>query len=326
MPYQSIKYEEDVLVFNSDFWEGMIVLSNNANLIRLKHVPTGLDILRTPNSMKELRKTPEQYGMPILFPPGRIPDGKFIFNERCYSLPVYETELNNNLHGLILGKPWTLASVNEDNKQLSLAMQYKHDKNDETYSGFPHSFLLEIEYCFTEDNVKQTTNISNTGESEMPFGIGYHTAFNINPNDNLFITSDDERWEMSTTRKVPTKKKIPLNEYESFNLIDGKQIDSASVGMICDLKPQIVNGNEFTGAIIAYSEAPLKLAYEFGSENKFIAVWNDGGGKGFVCIEPWTSMSNALNMDMPFTQSGLKSLSSGETWESINSIKIQNTY
>ncbi len=45
------------------------------NIVAFRHLPSGHDLLRAPDSGEQLFETPECFGMPVLFPPGRIADG-----------------------------------------------------------------------------------------------------------------------------------------------------------------------------------------------------------------------------------------------------------
>lgn len=126
--------EKDIIKLNSGNWLAEIAVSAGANLCRLFHKPTGLDILRTPESIEDLHENPEMYGIPILFPPNRIADGRFNWQGRQYSFEINEPERNNHLHGLILGKPWQLV----ENKNDLVTMTYDFKATP----GFPHDFEL----------------------------------------------------------------------------------------------------------------------------------------------------------------------------------------
>ena len=71
----------NIYEIKNDFWVAKINLSLGANCISLRNVKHGLSILRE----MEKEKNPEKsvrYGMPVLFPPNRITDGRFVFENR----------------------------------------------------------------------------------------------------------------------------------------------------------------------------------------------------------------------------------------------------
>lgn len=306
---QRNRENEQVLLVETAIWNAEIVVSNNANLIRLRHEPTGLEILRTLETLAELRRTPECYGMPLLFPPGRIDGGKFRWNGRGYVFPLNEPEKNCNLHGLLRGAPWTLAEAKEDESGVWVKMTLDFGPDHPYYAGFPHEFRLELTYRFTDDAVHQETTVINRGTEAMPFGIGYHTAFRLPSGPcRIMVTTADQRWEMSDPRRLPTGRLVPLNDKERFNVPGGREVETEAIGMLCPAVTQ----DGFRGAIITSPADHAKIIYEIDAGFSQWGLWNDGGGKGFFCIEPLTWLSNAPNLNLPPKTTGLQFLSSGD--------------
>ena len=319
---------ERLLVIDHTAWYAEIVLTNNANLIRLRHVPSGLELLRTPPALEELRRTPERYGMPLLFPPGRIVNGRFRWNGQDYSFPLNSND--SNLHGLLLGHPWTLADKLELDNGLMIAMIYEHGKNQPDFAGFPHEFQLKITYRFTAAGVIQETSVTNLGETAMPFGLGYHTAFRLpfgvysdeaEQRARIMVTTGDGRWEMSPERRVPTGRLLPLAMDERYNC--GQAAGAISPGRLYPAVSQMLDGRKFRGAIIESPADHARLIYEVSDEYHLWALWNDGGGKGFFCIEPLTWMSNAPSLDLPPETTGLRVLEPKKLWNALTAMTFQ---
>ena len=63
--------------FTAGGYEAVMVPSVGANVVKLKHTATGIEILRTPDAeeMENFKERPQIYGLPLLFPPNRIADG-----------------------------------------------------------------------------------------------------------------------------------------------------------------------------------------------------------------------------------------------------------
>lgn len=300
---------EHLVEITTSTWTAKIVVSNNANMISLRHEPTGIDILRTPESMTELRKTPERYGIPLLFPPGRIDGGKFRWNGRDYIFPLNEPENNCNLHGLLCGASWKLTETMEDETGVRIKMTLDFNPDHPYYAGFPHEFRVELTYHFTDDAVHQKTTVFNCGKEEMPLGIGYHTAFRL-PSEpcRIMVTTANQRWEMSDPRRLPTGRLIPLTNDERFNVPGGRDVGIAAVGMLCPAVTQ----NGFRGAVITSCASGTEIIYEVDEAFSLWALWNDGGDKGFFCVEPLTWLSNAPNLNLPPEATGLHLLSPGD--------------
>lgn len=312
--------DEQLIAVETASWQAEVVLSNNANMIRLRHLESGLDILRTPETLELLRKQPEHYGMPLLFPPGRIDGGKFRWNGREYTFPLNEPEKNCNLHGLILGYPWILSRKTETGSDAIISMEYHFGPDHPNYPGFPHEFRLELTYRFTPDAVLQETEVTNLGNAAMPFGIGYHTAFNLaSAQCRIMATTADQRWEMSDPRRLPTRRLVALNEHERFNIPGGREVGKTAVSMLCPVE----NREGLRGGVLTLSDNTPRIIYEIDEKYHFWALWNDGGNKNFFCLEPLTCLSNAPNLRLSENASGLIRLTTGDTINFKTAIKIQ---
>lgn len=313
--------QEHILHVNTSTWQAEIVLTNNANLVRLHHVATGLDLLRTPDSLDDLRRTPERYGMPLLFPPARIAGGRFTMNGREYVFPLNDPQHNCNLHGLLLGEPWTLIEVKETDDETMVRMELNFGSNHHCFAGFPHEFRLELTYRFTPGAVTQETTVTNQSTRPMPFGLGYHTAFRVpfgpwsetaERNCRITATTGDGYWEMSPESRMPTGQLLPLTD--SLNYWKGRSTGSLPVGVLYSAETQNIENKSFHGAIIESPSDSARLIYETSSEYQFWALWNDGGGKGFFCVEPFTWISNAPNSVLPPEITGLQVLAPDQSW------------
>lgn len=310
MRYTTCESEgEALVVVNTAIWEAVMVLSNNANMIRLKHIPSGWDVLRSPESLAKLRERPECYGMPILFPPGRIDRGRFRVLGRDYSLPINEEDKQCNLHGLLLGDAWTLDEVEEGKSDITVRMSIQFDATHQHYAGFPHEFKITLTYRFAVDSVFQEVTVENHSVFPMPCGFGFHTAFQIpNTGATLYATIADQRYEASPDRRLPTGRLLDLREDEMFNYVNGGGIAYNSVAMICPA----VTKNGFRGARILIPDGNIEVLYEVSTLFRFFALWNDCGGKGFVCVEPVTWLSNAPNLSLPHSETGMMFLAPRE--------------
>ena len=89
--------------FTKRDYTALLVPSVGANLVRLAHTRLGVEVLRTPSEREhdEFLRRPHVYGVPILFPPNRIADGRFRFDGREYRFPITRPEENNYHHGIL---------------------------------------------------------------------------------------------------------------------------------------------------------------------------------------------------------------------------------
>ena len=92
--------------FSKGDYTALVIPEIGANLVRLCHTGLGAEILRTPaaDEIETFRRRPQVFGMPLLFPPNRIADGRYEFDGRTYRFPI-TIEKEHNYHHGILKKP-----------------------------------------------------------------------------------------------------------------------------------------------------------------------------------------------------------------------------
>ena len=293
--------EKNIIKLNSGNWLAEIAVDAGANLFRLQHKSSGLELLRTPGSLDDLYTEPQMYGIPVLFPPNRIADGKFTWQGQEYTFKINEPERNNHLHGLILGKPWRLV----ENKNDIVLMTYDFKATP----GFPHDFKLSMSYHFASEAVIQEFTITNLSETSMPFGLGFHTAFQMPLGAKARVTTGDDYWEINPLRHLPSGKLLPWNKEEMIFT------DKEAVSCHCPIATEMIDGKEFRGAIIEYPDNNAKLYYKVDDKYKHWCLWNDGGNKGFFCPEPMTWMVNAPKLNLAPEITGMQSLASDCSWQ-----------
>ena len=78
---------ESAIVLRNREYEAVIIPDAGANCISLVHLPSGDQLLRVPENGRKLREGSNVFGLPLLFPPNRVRDGRFLFHgrEQSYS-------------------------------------------------------------------------------------------------------------------------------------------------------------------------------------------------------------------------------------------------
>ena len=292
----------EFLEYETPEWKASVALSSGGNLIRLRCRRTETEILRFPRTPAELKAHPECFGTPLLLPPNRIADGAFSANGIRYRLPLNDPLTGSHLHGLVLGRPWDLLSVDGEN----IVAGYEFGPASPEYSGFPHRFRLEMRYCFAPDSVTQLLAVRNAGPDPMPLGVGFHTAFLLPPEEKttVHVPRGEGRWEVHPVRRLPTGRLVAW-ENETAALLDGERsADSLPVAVLFP----VCGKHE---ALIRH--ARCRIRYAFDPQYRHLACWNDGGGKEFFCIEPMSWMTNAPNLPLPSEVSGFSLLKGGGT-------------
>ncbi len=215
---------------------------------------------------------------PILFPwTGKLAGGVFTHNGKTYT---------GGQHGFARDVEHTLVSAGGD----ALMMELKADET--TLARFPFDFTLTSTFALQGKTLRHTLTVKNNGDEPMPFGIGYHPAFNI-PFDDKHTTEDYEfrfdRPESPVILDARPNGLLSGKSYYQWKNADRIQLtdrlfDNDSFCM-AGLRSSTLGiyekdtGKNITCDIAGY---PYTLIWSALSETIH-----------FVCIEPWRSLTGA---------------------------------
>ncbi|WP_282937372.1 aldose 1-epimerase [Paenibacillus sp. RC67] len=305
---------------NAGGYQAVIAHSVGSNMVELSRPADSLSFLRTPDNGETLRQKSQRYGLPPLFPPNRIIDGKFSTPYRDYVLPLNSSDGEHFMHGILHKRPWRIQSEKVlENGAAELVLVMEMGKDGEMYPYFPHEFTYELTYTLSEQGLHQQVRITNHSSEPMPLGVGFHTALRVpfhkdgREEDYRLAISVGEEWDL-TPLFVSTGKLLPLDE--SDKALRGKGIAPTGKPYAKHFTSKAIerNGKPFYGAVLTDSARSLSLIYEVDPQYGHWTVWNDDGKSGFTCPEPQTWTNNAPNVPLPGELTGFQLLEPGAIW------------
>ena len=131
--------------FSNAVYEAVVLLARGANLIRLYHKKKKIPILREPQNGRELNEKKYEFGVPVLFFPNRIEDGRFTFRGRNYQFPINDEITNCHLHGFLHDKAWKLDETGllaDEGLRITLSCTWEKGKSSEFFLIHRSSRLL----------------------------------------------------------------------------------------------------------------------------------------------------------------------------------------
>ncbi len=316
-------YGLEAVEFSKGDYVAMLIPSVGANLVRLANTKLGVEILRTPTEeeIETFKSRPQIFGLPLLFPPNRIENGRYEFEGRTYQYPITIEKEQNYHHGIIKGEPFVVSKVEEDDERVKVECRYYSNvANDAIYKDFPHAFKCKIVYKLSAKGLKQEVVFSNRSEQNMPVGVGFHTPIVIpfaggEAADYRMRVAVGEQVELSE-RNLPTGKKLPLNEQWAKLREGGLQVtecEPMEAGFT--LREIEVDGKSYRGAVVENLKTGVKVFYEVDDKTTYWTLWNNGGQVNYCCPEPQSWTTHAPNAADP-KAAGFVAVEPGEKWKS----------
>ncbi|HEY8889842.1 MAG TPA: aldose 1-epimerase [Clostridium sp.] len=331
-PYNATKIEitkwknHKAIAFSAGGYEALLIPEVGANVIMLKDNNRGLNILRTPGeevTFEEFKERPQIYGIPILFPPNRIEDGRFKVSNKQYEFPINEPEKNNHIHGFLRNVNWDINELQiMDGNSVFVKVKFRNDEGSSFYKYFPHKFSAYLTYELSCKGLHQNLEIINEGNEDLPVGVGFHTAMNIpfhlesKSKDYFLKASIGEKWELNK-RSLPTGKRIPLSKEEEKFRKGGLNPLKEEMDGHYTVESLNVEGKDFKGFIIEDRNRKTRVIYKMGEKYKHMMIWNSKGDKNFVCTEPQSWVINAPNVRLDDNITGFNLLKFGQKWSEI---------
>ena len=322
----------DAVLMETNVYEAIIVPSMGANLVKLYNKTLEIDILRTPKmeEMETFLDRPQIFGVPLLFPPNRIEDGKYNFAGKEYQYPITIPAQNNYHHGIIKSQPFTVTSTRFSNDAIEVEACYFSNRiNNAIYTDFPHEFVCKIRFILTDNELTHIVSFSNLGTEPMPLGVGYHTPIclpfskNTEKSDYKLRLSVGKRWEL-TDRNLPTGNLLDLSEEESLLRTEGMVVTGKPIEIALTDKALTENEKNYHGAILTNEKDNISVFYEVDSQFKHWTLWNNGGEVDWACPEPQTWAINAPNLKLPAEVTGMQAVKGGKSWSGTTRFYVKS--
>ncbi|MBO5529133.1 MAG: hypothetical protein J6A47_07455 [Bacilli bacterium] len=202
---------------------------------------------------------------------------------KTYIYKGKEYSLKN--HGLCRYYEFTLV------EQSATSMRLRFQSNDDTMKEYPFPFSFEVNYRLENKKLIVSYGVHNTGEEMIPFGLGAHPAFRLDPDENngSYIALDKKT---KLTRIVFDEKgefvrgEEPYGEMEQIRY--GKDIIKA-YQTLC------VYGDGLNHVTLCRRNGK-KIDFHYEDIHYFV-LWSFPETGNFVAIEPWMSLPDYEDCD-----------------------------
>ena len=280
-----------------------------------------VDVLYADPDFASGKLPPTRHGIPILFPfPNRIRGGRFTWEGRDYHLPKetvpYDPAGANAIHGFCLDRPWRVTASGDS----YVVGEFQLSKDaPERRALWPSDALIEMRYGVRGATLRADIRIANLGEAPLPWGFGTHPYFRVplaSDSDGkhcLVEAPAAELWELVETLPTGARHPVPPEK----NLREGAYFDQLQID---DVLTGLPSGPRPTECLIMDEKAGLQVVQRFDPAVFRELVVFTPPTRASVCLEPYTCITDAINLQQRGIDAGLRVLGPGEevrTWIEI---------
>ncbi|CAN5241218.1 aldose 1-epimerase family protein [soil metagenome] len=219
---------------------------------------------------------------PLLFPivGGLVDDRYRLRDGREFSLPR---------HGFARRSVFTIVEQGEDHSLFRLT------ESAETLAVWPFAFRFDMAYRIAGATLATTATITNSGETAMPFSLGYHPAFawplpyGVDASKHRILFDQPE--PAAIRRLDAAGQVMPATEPTP---VDGRTLIPAAAMFEGDA---MIWDDLASRSLLWGAPGSPNLRIDFPGM-PMLGLWQKPGAR-HLCIEPWAGIADPVGFDGP---------------------------
>jgi aldose 1-epimerase len=306
----------------ADVWPA---LGFNCFRWQVQRAGTSLDLLYAdPDLFHNSR--PTRSGIPILFPfPNRIRDGRYTWDGKSYQLPLNDPTQLNAIHGFACRRPWRVAGQGADAGSAWVVGTFRgSDDAPDCKDLWPADYEIRVTYRLGGGSLRIEAVVHNPDNKPLPFGLGYHPYFRlpfnpaVRPEDCLVTVPARSFWVLGASLPSGIRRPVDadrdLNQPRPFPTLNLDDI-------LTDLPatPPGADGLHERAVLRGAPGADLRLLCSDAFHE--LVVFTPPHRRAF-CAEPYTCITDAINLQQRGVEAGLLVLPPGGRWTSVVELRI----
>jgi aldose 1-epimerase len=282
----------------------------------------GLDLLYAEPQLSG-RSKPTRSGIPVLFPfPNRIRAGRFRWRDKDYQLPLNDPAGQNAIHGFACRKPWRVVGQGSDAESAWVTGEFSGSQDaPEASDLWPADYRLRLTCRLARDRLRLEALVENPDRIDLPFGLGYHPYLRVplapgaRPEDCWVEANVGAAWELDNS--LPTGQErppSPAHELRRSRPFTELHLDDLYQAAVSDPEP----GPDRLCVRGSVRQAPEGVAVRLAASILFRElVAFTPPSRQAVCLEPYTCITDAINMQQRGVDAGLLVLPPGKRWTGV---------
>lgn len=210
---------------------------------------------------------------PNLFPVvGNLKEGKITINGNEYEM---------GRHGFARNSEFKVAEQGEDYVVFELT------ESEETLKKYPFKFTFQVIHRLAENGFSTEYLVKNTGDVELPYCVGAHTAFNCPMNEGEKF--EDYQLVFDNEEDAPTILLTAAGLFQNGDtepMLKGKVLP-LDHSVYARLDTVVFRGLNSSEVSLVHKETGHGVHMEF-EQFPMIAFWTKGAANApYICLEPW---------------------------------------
>ena len=263
-------------------------------------------------SLGEMKAKPAMGAVPFLAPwANRLDQDGYYANGKKYQLNPdlanFRRDGNRKpIHGLLVySSLWHVTAMKADSNGAWVTSRLDFWRYPELMEQFPFAHTIDMTYRLAKGALEVETTLQNQSTEPMPVGIGFHPYFQVHdaPRDEWRVHVAARDKLTLSPQLIPTGERTPVQLPDLVSL-GGVQLDD----VFSNLKTGADGRAEFS--VQGKNE---KVTVTYGPKYT-VAVVYAPPGKGFICFEPMSAITNAFNLAHAGVYKELQSIPPGGQW------------
>lgn len=253
----------------------------------------------------------------VLIPfPGRVADGRYVFNGQVYQLERNDKEGPNAIHGFVRTLPWAVADSDIDRVRLEISLSAEQYES----KGYPFSLEITVAYALGRQGLSCSFDVNNVGGRIAPVGVGFHPYFTVGSAliDEAEVKVPAEAYVEFNERLAPTGKIIPVAgaewDYRTARPVGDRRFNHCYVNLERD-------ADGWTTASLRHAHTGRTIDVTMDRSFSAIVVYTGDAipnvPRRALAIEPMTCATDAFN----HPEWGLQQLPPGRIFSGRYSIR-----
>jgi len=273
---------------------------------------TIVDVLSAADGFEAGGHPASRSGIPLLFPyPNRIADGRYSWAGRDYQLKLDQVpsdKAGNAIHGFCIDRTWRITA--QSRSSVTGVFRISVDA-PERCPFWPADAEIRVTYELQDACLRSVIRIHNPSDQPLPWGFGTHAYFRLplsptSSADQCTVYAPASRtWELNAS--------LPSGKIQSLSAVDLASSPKFGGLKLDDVYTDVAADKGVVVCRIADPAAKLRVEQRFSSDFREIVAFTPPWTTA-VCLEPYTCVTNAINLQQRGIDAGLQILPPGESW------------